>query len=103
MGTLSQWSGAGRESFPPLVGWRNARTLAASTAESVTVPTGAKRVIFRSTGTFYARGDGTAAIPTDVTDGSASAVNPGSVTLNGVTTISLISPDAVTITLDFFK
>ena len=52
-----------------------ARVLAASTAESITVPTGAKFCTITANGEFYFNTQGTAAVPSaDVTDGSASRV-----------------------------
>src|SRR5207249_10304100 len=50
----------------------DARDLAASTNETHTVPTGADYVIFSADGDFYAKPNGAAAVPSDVTDGTAS-------------------------------
>jgi len=86
------------------------RVLAAATAESHTVPTGADYVIFScvtSTGaaaSFWADFNGTAAVPTDdITDGSGCEVNPAVRTVAGVTTISLIAPSACIVTMAFYK
>lgn len=81
----------------------DARVLAANTAESHTVPTGAKFVLFGSDGDFYARPNATAAVPSaDVTDGSGSEINPVAWDLTGVTTISLIAAAARVVTLAFY-
>ncbi|MBX4215701.1 hypothetical protein KW797_02015 [Candidatus Parcubacteria bacterium] len=84
-------------------------SLAASTAESFTVPTGpngskASYVSFASTCDFYANYKTTATVPGDVTDGTASALNPTVRYLKGeVTTISVITAaDTCIITADFF-
>lgn len=82
------------------------RVLAATTAESYTVPTGAVYIVFScvtSTGaaaSFWADFNGTAAIPsTDITDGSGCEVNPAVRYVKGVTTISLIAPAACIVTM----
>lgn len=65
----------------------------ASTAESITVPAGAKRVIFGYTSNTYVNCYATAAVPAaDVTDGTGSELNPSSYLLpQEVTTISVVS------------
>lgn len=75
-----------------------ARSLAANTAESITVPTGpdgkskANYVSLASTCDFYANYTTTATVPGDTTDGTASELNPLVRLLNGgVTTISVIT------------
>ena len=75
-----------------------ARSLAATTAESITVPTGpdgkskASYVSFSSTCDFYANYSQTATVPGDTTDGTASELNPMVRYLSGgVTTISVIT------------
>ena len=83
----------------------DARVLAAGANESHTVPTGARWVIFSSScAAFYAKTGGTAAVPAgDVTDGSASELNPAGWLLAAATTaIGLISPTACTITLSWY-
>jgi hypothetical protein len=49
----------------------NAHVLAASTAESDTIPAGAKYVVIKTTGPAFFRVGATASIPADTTDGSA--------------------------------
>lgn len=83
----------------------DARVLAANTAESHTVPSGANYVVFSATGDFYVKYNGTASVPSsDVTDGTASELNPDTRFLGtGVTSISVIAPAITNITLSFFK
>ena len=81
----------------------NSNSLAASTAESQTVPTGAKWVLFSATCNFYANAAATATVPGDVTNGSASELNPSAWYVDGVTTISVISPSACVITFAFYR
>lgn len=82
----------------------NARLLAANVAENVDVPPGARIAVFSATGDFYARYDnGTAAVPGDVTDGSAAELNPVARYLDGVTRISLVSAATPIITVAFYS
>jgi|SRR5687767_9270872 len=81
----------------------DARDLAANTNETHTVPAGAETVMFSCTGDFYAKQNGAAAIPGDVTDGSASELNPKNWSLEATTSIGLIAPAACKITLTFSK
>ena len=82
----------------------DARDLAANTNETHTVPAGAEGVYFSADGDFYAKPNGAAAIPGDVTDGSASEINPKGWYLgDGITSIGLIAPAARKITLSFYK
>lgn len=77
-----------------------------NTAETVTVPAGAKSVVFSTTGNFYANfNGGTAVAPVaDVTDGSASEVNPIAVGLFNIATFSIVAANltAQTVTMKFF-
>lgn len=83
-----------------------ARSLAASTAESITVPAGAKYVVFSATADFYANYSTTATVPLDTTDGSASELNPTGRIVGGlipaISTISVISADACIVTASFY-
>lgn len=82
----------------------NARSLAANVNEDTTIPTGAKRVIFAGTCNFYAKPGGTAAVPGDVTNGSASELNPSAWHLDGsFTVIGLISDTACTVTVTYYR
>lgn len=82
----------------------DARVLAASVNEDHTVPADAKYVIFSAEADFYAKKGGTATIPgADVTDGTASELNPAGYDIEGVTTIGLISGVGQTITMAFYR
>jgi hypothetical protein len=81
-----------------------ARVLAANTAEVHTVPTGAKYVVFSGTTDFYARFGAAAAVPADdVTDGTASELNPVARSIEGYTTIGVIAPATCVLTLAFYS
>ena len=92
--------------------------LGVATAESYTIPTGARYIVFSAENPlavsaagavdvtneyqndFYVRKGGTAAIPAaDVSDGTGSFLNPKSLNVMGVGTLSLISPAAIKITM----
>lgn len=79
--------------------------VAGATAKAVTVPVGAKFVVFSATGDFAADGYKTAVLPTsDRTDGSGSELNPSVRDCKGLSTISVIAPVADTnITLSFYS
>lgn len=81
-----------------------ARVLSAKVGVLHAVPAGATKVIFGSTGNFYAKFGGSAKLPTtSVLDGTASEVNPVARRIPpGVTTIGLISASAVTVTMSFY-
>ena len=81
----------------------DARDLAANTNETHTVPAGADFVFFSADGDFYAKPNGAAAVPGDVTDGTASELKPSHWDLNGVTNIGLIASAARKVTLSFYK
>ncbi len=74
------------------------------TAESVTVPAGARIVFFKATADFYVKTSGTAAVPSgDVLDGSASLLNPESLYVERVSTLSLVSSSGgAIINMEFF-
>ena len=79
-----------------------AGTLVASTAVDITVPTGAKIAVFSGSGPYYVKYASTAAIP-----GSFGAavveVNPAARIISDVTTISVISPDAIEFSVIFYS
>lgn len=81
----------------------DARDLAANTNETHTVPAGADFVIFSGDGDFYAKPNGAAAVPGDVTDGTASEFKPSHWNLDNVTSIGLIATAARKVTLTFYK
>jgi len=97
-------SGGAYSSFlPEAPTYVNAKSLAASVAESFTVPTGAVRVIFSATCNFYANPTTTATVPGDVTNGSASMLNPNGWGVRDVTTISVIAPTTCVVTAAFYR
>lgn len=82
----------------------DARVLAANTAEAHTVPTGATHVVFSGTADFYVNYGGTAAVPAaDVTNGSASELNPMAREIRGITSLGLISASTCIVTMCFYK
>ena len=72
----------------------NGVVLAANIAESITIPAGAKFVLFNATADFYVNFTGTAAVMVDTTDGSGSELNPTIRKLHEDDTISVISATA---------
>lgn len=81
-----------------------AQVLAAGVAESVTVPTGARIVLFSANSDFYCNPNGTAAVPSgDTTDGSASELNPAAYELRGLASFSLIAAAATIVTMAFYS
>jgi len=82
----------------------DARVLGVAIAESHTIPTGAKYVMFSANGDFYANFAGAAAIPAaDVTNGTASILNPQLRAIGAATAIGLISPAACIVTMEFYS
>lgn len=89
--------------FIPASGSVNSVSLAAGTAKSISIPSGAANVRFSANTDFYATFDGTtAAVPGDVTNGSAACLNPDYRTLDGVTAISVISASGGIVTAEFW-
>ena len=81
----------------------DARVLAATVAEVITVPAAAYKVLFSCTGNFYARHNAAATIAAvDVTDGTASALNPSGWVVTPADTIGVIAPAACVLTIEFF-
>lgn len=85
----------------------NALSLAASTQERTAIPSGASFVIITSTSDIYALAGNSsvaAAVATDVTDGTASELNPGTLLLDGTHThISVISEVAAKVTFAYYS
>lgn len=85
-------------------GYVCARVLAASVVETNAVPSGATKVFFAATGTFYARPDATVTVPAaDVTDGTAGEISPTVWDVTSVTNIMVIAPADCVVTLSFYK
>ncbi len=85
----------------------NSRSLAANVSETDTIPTGANFVLFGANCNFYAKPGATAAVPTDVTDGTGSEANPQAwyikSSLTGITQISVIAEGACLVTLSYYQ
>ncbi len=85
----------------------DARVLAANTAETFTLDENVSHVVFSATSDFYVRytadddeSDNTATVPSsDVTDGTASELNPTVRYVQSINKISVIAPAACTVTL----
>ena len=85
----------------------NSVSLAASTAETIEVPATAQFVLFSATCNFYANYSTTATVPGDVTNGSASELNPTQRKLmlgsTRIAAISVISAAACVVTASFYR
>ena len=81
----------------------NALSLAAGVAESSTVPAGAGKVLFGATGNYNVKVNGTATVPGDTTDGSASELNPMGYKVNPGDVISIIASAACIVTLAYYR
>src|SRR3546814_11876479 len=68
----------------------SAKALAASTAESITVPENATHVLLAGTEHFYANFTTTAVVPADTDDGTSNELNPDMRICRGVPAISQI-------------
>jgi hypothetical protein len=81
------------------------KALAASTAEAFTVPENATHVLLACTEDFFANWTTTATVPGDVTDGTASDLNPDMRICRGVTSISVITAAAggAVVTASFWR
>lgn len=87
--------------YPPK--YVNAYVLVAGVAQTVTIPAGARVAIFTSTGNFYVNWLTTAAVPaTNVTNGSASELNPVARDLSGYTSFSMICSVNCVATITYF-
>lgn len=88
----------------PFSDFINVHTLDAGIAETVTIPEGAKFILFSSSSDFYARVNGTASIPVnDVVDGSGSELNPVIRSLSGVDSLSVIAPFDCRLSMSFYS
>lgn len=105
--------GGNNTMIPNVPEYIDARVLAANVAEVYTIPTGADVLMFASDAPFYARANNAAAVPAaDVTDGSASDLNPTSYLLRpfgttgsgaAIATIGLIAPTNAVVTIRVYK
>ena len=82
----------------------NTLVLAASTEETLAVPSGYRMVLFTSTADFWATIGGTAAVPAaDITNGSSAELNPVLRRVDDGDTISVISATDAIVHMAFFK
>jgi len=97
---------ASREFFKlslPLASYVDNLTLAASTAETVTVPAGAQAVNIRSDVDLWVRTGGTATVPSgDTTDGTGMALNPGFRLVYPTQTFSIIAGATCHVSLEWY-
>lgn len=87
----------------PFSDYIDSRELSAGVAETFTVPSEARFVVFSCGADFYARPNGVAAVPTDLSDGSASEHNPTLRSVIGVSTIGVISTGSAVITAAYYS
>lgn len=93
--------GSGTRLAPSYV---DARVLAAGVSETHTIPATSRWVIFSANCDFHAKRGASAAVPAaDVTDGSASELNPSAWFIEGQTQITVISSVACIVTMSFYK
>ena len=77
--------------------------LAATTNQSVTLPTDAHICVFSANGDFYVRYDGSAAvIPTGSIDADSVDLNPSVRDVSDLTELNIIAPATTKITLAFY-
>jgi hypothetical protein len=94
--------GSGGFSALPLSDYVDCKSLGVTTNEDITVPAGAHFAMFGGTIDFYAKRGGSAAIPTDVADGSGSILNPYIVAVEPGDIIGLISAAACLVTIAYY-
>lgn len=86
--------------------YKDAIVLVANTNQTINIPTGAKKARFKATGSadFWIKFGGAAAIPSsNVTDGTASRLNPdGIITLDGATTVGIISAVVCVVAIEYW-
>lgn len=94
--------GSGGFSALPLSDYVDSKALAANTNEDITVPARAHFAVFGGTIDFYAKRGGTAAVPTDVADGTGSVLNPFIVAVEPGDVIGLISAATCLVTIAYY-
>lgn len=85
-------------------GWVDSKGLGAGVAEVFDVPVGAKFVLISSTTPIYINPGAAAAVPADVTDGTASelVMEPIMLMIENFTTIGVIAPAASVVTASYY-
>ena len=96
---------SGDQTFAVPQGYVNSYLLTASTAKTITIPSGARYVIFASTADIWVRvGSGTAVVPVgDTNNGTGSELNPVCRWVEGETQMSVISAYAAKISITYYK
>jgi len=96
---------AGDQTFAVPQGYVNSYLLTATTAKTITIPTGSRYVIFAATADIWVRiGTGTATIPVgDTTNGTGSELNPVCRWIEGETQMSVVSAYAAKISITFYE
>lgn len=96
---------AGDQTFAVPRGYINSYLLTASTAKTITIPTGARYAVFAATSDIWVRiGTGTAAIPAgDTVDGTGSELNPVCRWVENETQMSVISAFAAKISIAYYE
>ncbi len=94
--------GAGGASALPLSNYVNSKALANGVNEDETVPAGAYFAVFGANGDFYVKRGGTAALPTDVTNGSGSAANPYIIAVEPGDVIGIMAGATVLVTISYY-
>lgn len=84
-------------------GYVDSFSLAAGVARSATVPANAGKVFFSCTANYYVKHNGVAAVPTDVSNGTASELNPACYVIAPGDTLGIISSVVATITLTYYR
>ena len=94
---------AGDQTYAIAQGYVNRYDLTASTAKTVTIPTGARYAKFSGEiNVWVLVGTGTATVPAgDITDGTASFLNPSVYFIEGQTQMSIISESAGSVSIEF--
>lgn len=88
---------------PPISDYVNSYALAANTAETITWPTGAVYCNISAQAPFWINSTTTATIPsTDVTNGSASTLNPAQRKRGSESSFSIISSSSQQISVEFW-
>jgi hypothetical protein len=80
------------------------KVLAANVAETVTVPSGCKRMVPRSNADVFYRIGGTAAVPSgDVSDGEGSAFLTDDLFVQGIASFSVVCASACIVTFECYR
>jgi len=95
----------GDQTFAVPQGYVNSYLLTATTAKTITIPTGARYAVFASTSDIWVRiGTGTATIPVgDTNNGTGSELNPVCRWVDGETQMSVVSAYAAKLSITYYE